>query len=410
MTRSSHLLHNLILFGRVLRGLGLDASPEQMILLVQAFQHIEIGRGVDFYHAARTLLVRRREDLPLFDEAFRVFWGRTPKGPSSVRRRASAAPVRLGRPVVLSGPPPTLQPLRPPETRESHARSDRPRPDHATLTYSSQESLRHKDFGKLTGEELEAVKRMMARLVWRPGERPSRRKRPGQGELLDLRRTLRRSLRYGGEALEWVRREATFRPRPVVVVADVSGSMESYTRLLLHFLYSLAAGLAQPVETFLFSTRLTRITRELRGRDVEQALHQVSRRVPDWSGGTRLGEALKTFNFQWARRVLGRGCIVLLISDGWDRGDIGLLRREMARLQRSCYRLIWLNPLKGSSDYQPLARGMQTALPYVDDFLPVHNLVSLEDLAARMERLGTRRPVRRQHPAVDRLEREAESA
>ncbi len=150
------------------------------------------------------------------------------------------------------------------------------------------------------------------------------------------------------------------------------------------------------VEAFVFSTRLTRITHQLRERDVEDALGQVARQVPDWSGGTRIGEALKTFNFDWARRVLGQGAVVLLISDGWDRGDIDLLRKEIARLQRSSYRLIWLNPLLGSDEYEPLTRGMQTALPYVDDFLPVHNLSSLEDLADHLKLIEDHRPVRRQ--------------
>jgi uncharacterized protein with von Willebrand factor type A (vWA) domain len=203
-------------------------------------------------------------------------------------------------------------------------------------------------------------------------------------------------LRFGGEILLWERRQRKVKPRPLVIIADISGSMERYTRLLLHFIYSLSEGLHQKVEAFVFSTRLTRITRQLRERDVDQALLLVSRQVPDWSGGTRIGEALKTFNFVWGRRVLGQGAVVLLISDGWDRGDVGLLKKEIARLQRSCYRLIWLNPLLGSHEYEPLTRGMQAALPYVDDFLPVHNLASLEDLAGHLSHIDAHRPSRRQ--------------
>ena len=192
------------------------------------------------------------------------------------------------------------------------------------------------------------------------------------------------------------------RPRPLVVLADISGSMERYTGLLLHFVLGLARSLDQPVEAFLFGTRLTRVTRELHRRGSEQVLREISRAVPDWSGGTRIGQALKTFNYDWARRVLGRGAVVLLISDGWDRGDIGLLRHEMARLQRSCYRLIWLNPLLGSAEYEPLTRGIQAALPYVDDFLPVHDLASLEHLAVYLQGLEDVRPTRRQQrPELD---------
>jgi uncharacterized protein with von Willebrand factor type A (vWA) domain len=228
------------------------------------------------------------------------------------------------------------------------------------------------------------------------GERRTRRKHPGDGDSIDLRRTLRKSFNYGGEVLIWAWLEPKFKQRPLVVIADISGSMERYTHLLLHFLYSLSEGLPQRVESFVFSTCLTRITRQLKAKDIDRALQQVSSAVPDWSGGTRIGEALKAFNYLWGRRVLGQGAIVLLISDGWDRGSADLLRVEVARLQRSCHRLIWLNPLLGSEAYQPLARGMSTALPYIDDFMPVHNLASLEDLAQHLQSIGQSRPFRRQ--------------
>ena len=180
-------------------------------------------------------------------------------------------------------------------------------------------------------------------------------------------------------------------------MADISGSMERYARLLLHFIYSLAKGLEQEVEAFVFSTHLTCITRPLRGKAIDRALADVSREVTDWSGGTRIGDSLKTFNFEWGQRVLGRGAVVLLISDGWDRGDPLLLKQEIGRLQRSCHRLIWLNPLLGSAAYEPLTRGMQAALPHIDDFLPVHNLASLEDLAVHLQNLTvTKRPSRHQ--------------
>ncbi len=173
--------------------------------------------------------------------------------------------------------------------------------------------------------------------------------------------------------------------------------MDRYSRILLQFVHTISNGL-RDVEAFVFGTRLTRITRMLRERDIDDAVAEVSKHVLDWSGGTRIGAALKEFNFVWGRRVLGRGAVVLLISDGWDRGDPELLSREMARLQRSCHRLIWLNPLLGSRDYQPLTQGMQAALPYVDDFLPVHNLLSLEQLGAKLSALGSARPARKQRP------------
>ena len=251
----------------------------------------------------------------------------------------------------------------------------------STKTYSQREILRHKDFSELTTDEAKALKRFMAELVWELGQRRTRRFEQGNGNQLDMRRAFRQTLRTGGELLEWPRRTPKFKPRPLIILADISGSMEPYTRLLLQFIYSLAAGLTQNVEAFVFSTHLTHITPHLRNRDLDRALADISRQVTDWSSGTRIGTALKTFNYDSGKRMLGRGAVVLLISDGWDRGDPALLKREMGRLHRSCHRLIWLNPLLGSPRYEPLTRGMQAALPHIDDFLPVHNLASLEDLA-----------------------------
>lgn len=385
LSQSSNLLHNLILFGRILRGLGLDVNPGRMIDLVNALEHVNIGRKADFYYAASTLLVHSREDQKLFDEAFNRFWQKPADGwevwlPGLMQRR------RLRKPLLT--PPPLKAPEEaPPDSEGEAAAKDEPPIVEVTLTYSPREVLRHKNFADLTQEELQAMKQLMAQLVWQLGERRTRRRRPGRGDLLDLRRTLRRNLKYGGDIVEWAKREPKYKPRPIVLIADISGSMERYTRLFLHFIYSLTAGLDQPVESFVFSTRLTRITRELQNRDVDQALRDVSKAVNDWSGGTRIGEALKTFNFYWGRRVLGRGAVVLLISDGWDRGEVELLDQEMARLHRSCHRLIWLNPLLGSPEYEPLTRGMAAALPHVDDFLPVHNLASLEELAMHLSKL-----------------------
>jgi len=399
------LLHNLLLFGRVLRGLGLDGSPARMIDLVAALRLLDLGRKQDVYHAMRALVVRRREDITAFDQAFEVFWRKPAEGFTTLDLRAMGERRRFRRPRFDSPAPPDAAP---------GGTAGRPAPEapptlRATLTYSPAEVLRHKDFAEMTGEELAEVERLLAGLAWRLGERRTRRWSGGRGPRLDLRRSLRRSLRHGGEILDWERRRRRAKPRPLVVLADVSGSMERYTRLLLLFLYALAEGLEQRVEAFVFGTRLTRVTRQLRGRDVELALREVSRAVPDWSGGTRIGEALHAFNFAWGRRVPGSGAVVLLISDGWDRGEPELLRGEMARLQRSCHRLVWLNPLLGAPEYEPLARGMRTALPFVDDFLPVHSLASLEELARRLEAIDEHRPPRRQAPAL-RLRDEAPAA
>ena len=260
-----------------------------------------------------------------------------------------------------------------------------------TRTYSAREVLRQKDFAHFSGHEIAEARQMMATLRWDLGNRRTRRMVPGDGSGLDLRRTLRRSLQHGGEMLELAHRGPKSRPRSLALICDVSGSMERYTRMLLHFIHTIASG--QPIEAFLFATRLTRITRQLRYRSIDQAITEVSRAVPDWAGGTRIGEAVKTFNYQWLRRTLRGQSIVMIISDGWDRGEPELLARETSRLQRSCHRLIWLNPLLGSPDYQPLTQGMQAALPYVDDFLPVHNMSSLQSLADRLSDIGPERGV-----------------
>lgn len=383
---SGQFLHNLLLFGRVLRKLGLDINPGQMMDLVSALDHIELGKKSDFFYAARTLLVHEREDLPLFDEAFELFW-RKPAADlddewqSLTRRRKRTGPI-------ITHPP--LKEATPPTNETAPASTEVMSVIEVTRTYNDRELLRHKNFAEMSVEESEAIKQMMSHFLWKISERRTRRKRPGKGKLIDMRRTLRRSMRSEGEVFRWAYREQKSKARPLVVIADISGSMERYTRLLLHFIYGMKSALSQPMEAFVFSTRLTRITRPLRTRDLDLALENVSKLVHDWAGGTRIGESLKTFNFDWGRRVLGRGAVVLIISDGWDRGDVELLAREMARLHRNCHRLIWLNPLLGAPDYEPLTRGIQAALPHIDNFLPVHNLASLEDLANRLAGLDRR--------------------
>ncbi len=387
-----HILHNLMLFGETLRRLGLDFGSGNMLALVRATETIPIGRKQDFRHAARCLLVHRKQDFPLFDDAFQVFWRRPAHGLSPRDLRSMGEERRYRNP--QPGPPPS----------DDAAVSEQPggSPNDPTgvdlsRTYSAREVLREQDFADFTPSEIAQARQMLAELSWDLGRRRTRRAQAGDGAAVDWRQTFRRSLKHGGELLELSRREPKDKPRSLVLICDVSGSMERYTRLLLHFIHTIASDLGR-VEAFLFATRLTRITRYLNYRSIDQAVDEVARAVPDWAGGTRIGEAIKRFNYDWARRTLGNGPVVLIISDGWDRGEPELLSREMARLQRSCRRLIWLNPLLGSPGYQPLTQGMQAALPYVDDFLPAHNLNSLESLARLLNRL----PRRRQTPSLRR--------
>jgi len=384
----SFLLHNLLHFGRLLRSLGLDVHAGRMLHVASALDHIDIGRRSDFYFTLQSLLIHRQQDLAIFDEAFRVFWRRRLGEWSSQDVRAMGERRRFGNPQVdvPRAQPDSLDESSVPMHTDMIERI-------APMSYSSQEVSRVKDFAQFTEEELEQAKAMIAALAWDLATRRTRRWTPGRGRALDFRRIVRRNLRYGGEPFELPTRERTSKRRPLVLLCDVSGSMERYARMLLHFIYSLAGGL-QRVEAFVFATRLTRITRELGGRTTLDRLSKVPRQVPDWAGGTRIGDALRTFNVRWARREMGHGPVVLLISDGWDRGDPDLLKREMGRLQRSCHRLIWLNPLLGSPEYLPLTRGMQAALPYVDDFLPVHNLASLQALADHLNKLPPHRSAR----------------
>ena len=399
-----HILPNLLRFAEVLRRLGLDAGPANVLDMVRATEHVHIGRRAEFYQAARSIFVHRRQDLAVFDEAFQVFWRKPNTARSGMDLRSMGEQRRFRRPQVSAG---RDEPMDDALALEGDPDDDSVSRIDLTRTYSAREVLRQKDFSQFTGQEVAEARRMMAALRWDLGQRRTRRMAPGEGSRLDLRRTLRRSLQYGGEMLELAERGPRSRPRSLALICDVSGSMERYTRMLLHFIHTIAAG--QPVEAFLFATRLTRITRQLRYRSIDQAITQVSRAVPDWAGGTRIGEAVKTFNYQWLRRTLRGQAIVMIISDGWDRGEPELLARETSRLQRSCHRLIWLNPLLGSPEYQPLTLGMQAALPYCDDFLPVHNMHSLQSLAEHLGQIGPERGVVRAYrPTTEEPEPEPE--
>ncbi len=354
-------IDNLLTFGRALRRLGLDVHPGRMRDVTEALQYVDVGQRDEVYYTCRTLLVHRYEDLAIFDRAFDAFWS---------GRRAPAMALGVS-------------------DRQTEPDSDEAAGDGIgrVRTWSNAERLATKDFGEFTAEEEGLARAALARLVWNPGERQTRRWLRGSGPRLDVRRALRQSVRTGGDVFWLPRRERRRRPRPSVLLCDVSGSMERYSRMLLHFAHALSQR-HRRVEAFLFSTRLTRVTRELRPRELDAAVAAVSRSVPDWSGGTRIGAALRTLRGPSTSRVLRGGPVVLLVSDGGDRGDPAVLRDEMARLQRNTHRLVWLNPLIGTADYAPLTRGLQAALPFVDDFLAARTLTNLADLAIHLNALS----------------------
>ncbi len=361
------LVANVVRFGELLKLGGLDVHPGRLADAVTAIELVGIGERTDVRAALRCLLVHRREDIRFFDDAFEQFW----RAPGSAVGGGLALSSLGERPRLVAAPDAGTRV----EFDAAAADTGVGTPTRfAAGAWSATETLRARDFADLTRDELAHAEALLARLSRDLGMRHTRRWTKATRGAVDLRPIVRRNMKHGGELLDVPRRTRREKPRPIVVLADVSGSMERYARMLLLFVRGLAAG-GQTVESFVFATRLTRITRA------------AAPDVPDWGGGTRIGDALRAFNVHWARRVMRHGPVVLIISDGWDRGDPGMLARELARVRRSCHRLVWLNPLLGSALYEPLTRGMQAALPLVDDFLPAHNIASLEQLAEHLRQL-----------------------
>ncbi|HUF84239.1 MAG TPA: VWA domain-containing protein, partial [Acidimicrobiia bacterium] len=354
-----------VAFARVLRALGLDVSVGSTVTYAEALAAAGIGRRASVYWAGRATLVHRPEDVPIYDRAFAAFWEGTatatePAPPEFPLGLAADAPGGPGGDDAPGGP---VQAVR----------------------WSPAEVLRTRDFASYSNAEFEEARRVMRDLRLAGALRRSRRRRPVRRSRRrhahpDLRRAVRRSLRAGGEPIERPALVPTERPRRVVLLCDVSGSMEPYARSILRFLHAAVAGRAR-VEAFALGTRLTRITRELSSRDPDAALTAAAERVPDWSGGTRLGTGMREFNDRWGVRGMARGAVVVIVSDGWDRGDPAVLGEQMARLARVAHRVVWVNPLKASPGFAPLAGGMAAALPHVDEFVEGHSLESLEHLA-----------------------------
>ena len=374
---------NVLQFGRMLRAAGFDIHHGRLLDAVRALEWVDVRSRTDVAAALRSLLVHDRDEIARFDRAFELFF-RAHRPPSPGLPLFS-----LGeRPRVVARPAPGS----PIETEFEGIEAGSASSTRAVGAWSPIGVSRTKDFGEFTMSELERARLLLEQFPWRLNRRRVRRWRRAPSGAPDLRRVLRRSM-MAGDLIDLPRRARREMPRPIVLLGDVSGSMERYSRVMAHFVYGLAQS-ATRVEAFMFATRLTRVTRHLTTRRGSAALAGLARDVSDWGGGTRIGEALRTFNTTWARRVIRNGPVVLIVSDGWDRGDPALLERELARVRRSCRRLIWLNPLLGSAQYEPLTRGIRAALQHVDDFLPAHNLVSLEQLADHLRALPARtRPV-----------------
>ena len=374
MTKTESSAHKIaVAFARILRGAGLDVPLDSVIIFVNALGQLGLEDRNDVYWAAHATLIRRHEDTPIFDRAFAAFWDQRIAIDTNISQRELVSMTLLIDDENASADDTAGEPVDDENT--------------IMLRFSSVETLREKDFAEYNPAELREAEQFMSslRLAGPPKKSLRLIKTNRHGARHDIRRTMRASLQHDGEPIERYWREPSTRLRRLVVLLDISGSMEPYARALLRFMHAAVVG-RQRVEAFTFGTRLTRITKELTSRDPDKALSQTSAQVSDWSGGTRLGECLRTFNDKWGVGGMARGSIFVVLSDGWDRGDPEVLAEQMQRLNRVAYRVIWVNPLKVSPGYAPLARGMAAALPYIDDFVEGHSLEALQHLTEVISR------------------------
>jgi hypothetical protein len=388
------LLAEAVGFGRALRSAGLSIDLGAAVDYARALSLVEMGDRETVRAAGSAIFVRRRDDRQVYDRVFDRWWRRRRRrlpgdgGPDAppTEQVPGEPEDGAGSPVDEDSLPGDIGsidgvPLPMSGGDESADEADLDGHIAAPDAYSAAEALRHRDFDRMTASELRDAERLVDLLEPRLELRRTRRyELHHHGRLLAPRAMFRRNLSTGGQFTEWVWRRTVKRPRKIVVLCDISGSMERHSRLLLRFIQALSASSTVKTESFVFGTKLTRVTRLLRDRDRDRALARVAEAVSDWAGGTRIGESFREFNLRWARRTLRTSGIVIVVSDGWDRGDPTLVATETARLRRNCHRLVWLNPLAGTPGYEPLAGGMRAAYPYIDDFLPAGTVASLERL------------------------------
>jgi uncharacterized protein with von Willebrand factor type A (vWA) domain len=387
--RGDAFVRKLVTFGRILREAGLEVGPGRMQDALLGLAAVDLANRDDVYWALRCTIVSRRDDIEVFDAAFAAFWERAPR--ITLERRPVELDIELPEETQDDDDSQSAEAeamgreMR--DGADSEQTGDDEKDEMAAAVWSADEQLRDRDFARYGPEELRRARALVARVARVAPRRRSLRRQPANsGRTFDPRRTLREAMRTGGVPIERAWREPKLVPRKLVYLVDVSGSMEPYARAMVMFLQA-AVRAGRHVEAFTFGTRLTRLTPHLAGRDPDRALANAARAVPDWAGGTRIGENLKAFNDVWGRRGTTRGAIVVIASDGWERGDPTLLAEQMKRLHLAAHRIVWTNPLAGGEGYRPLVAGMQAALPYVDDFLPGHNLRALETLAEVLEEI-----------------------
>jgi uncharacterized protein with von Willebrand factor type A (vWA) domain len=370
---SGRTADNIVGFARALRAAGVPVGPGAIIDAVNAIQLVDIGNRADMFATLQAIFVKRHEHALIFTQAFDLFF----RAADEWKQMLDSVPLP-DQP--RKKPPPASRRVQEAFSQSQITETPQAKAEEIRLSVSDKEILQKKDFAQMTTAEIAEVTRAVANMKLPQAELRTRRYRPdARGLRLDMRRTLRGSLRTGGDIVDIYRLGRIEKPAPIVALLDISGSMSEYTRLFLHFLHAISDA-RKRVSVFLFGTRLTNVTRSLRARDPDEALASCSSAVEDWAGGTRIATSLHTFNKLWGRRVLGQGAIVLLISDGLEREADTRLAFEMDRLHRSCRRLIWLNPLLRYGGFEPKAQGIKMMLPHVDEFRPVHNLKSIEGL------------------------------
>jgi hypothetical protein len=377
---SGKLVNNIVYFARTLRGAGMRVGPATVVDAVRAVEAAGIGGRDDLYWTLHSVFVSRHEDHPVFDEAFRLFWRSRDLVEKMLQMFSPVARASQREEKPRAGEQRVSQSLFSGRDRKQEGEKPEIEVDARTST-SEREILRTKDFAQMNAAELALARRALAQMALPDDETPVRRhERAARPGVIDPRRTLGASLRTGGDLVLPKFRQRRIEHPPLVIIADISGSMSNYSRIFLHFAHALMEK-RRRVHCFLFGTRLTNVTRQLRAKDPDIALAQCSLAVEDWSGGTRIASALGEFNKRWSRRVLAGGAVVLLITDGLERDGDDMLGVETDRLNRSCRRLIWLNPLLRFDGFEARARGIRTMLPHVDEFRPVHSLEAVTDLA-----------------------------
>ena len=382
---SGKLAENIMHFARVLREAGIPVGPGAVLDALDAAMIGALRTRQDFYWTLHAVFVKRRDQRELFDQAFHVFW-KKPKMLEQLMQLFFHQVTRdAGEKAKQAGFRRLAEAMF--DARENQSSQREKKEDievDASFTASADEVLRSKDFEQMTVSEQAEARQAIARLrLYRTETMTRRWRRAIAGPAIDMRRTLKGSLRAGGHFIDLKRREKKWHEPPLVVLCDISGSCSNYSRMFLHFLHALTND-RDRVHVFLFGTRLTNVTRELKRRDIDEAMAKVSGAVKDWSGGTRIGTSLKEFNYKWARRVLTQGAQLLIMTDGLDREDTETLEHEMERLRRQSKRIVWLNPLLRYDGFEAVAGGIRVMMPYVDEFRPVHSLDSLRDLAAAL--------------------------